>query len=332
MRRLFLRLQEVPGIEGVAVANTSLLQGGSFANPLTIQSDERIATEGTVFGLRVTPGFFSTLGIPVIAGRDFDERDTRDAEAPDADFPSAIVNESFARRYFGGRNPVGHRLGRGSGPDTPANIEIIGVVEDFSYRSLRLKESEHVFYSFWGRQSEDGTFYLKTRGEPGAAFASIRAAFGEVDPDLPVSSLTTFDDQIDRSLANERMLATLSSSFGAIALVLSMVGLYGVMSFIVTHRTQEIGVRLALGATRSAAAWFVVRDALVVIGAGTVIGLGALWALGRLVEAQLFGVQAVDGPTIAAASGLLVFVAIGAALVPAWRAASVKPTDALRLE
>ena len=128
------------------------------------------------------------------------------------------------------------------------------------------------------------------------------------------------------------MLATLSSGFGAIALLLSVVGLYGVMSFVVTHRTQEIGVRLALGATRSAVVWLIVRDALVMIGAGTAIALPCAWALRRLVEAQLFGVSAVDGPTIAAASGLLALVALGAAMLPAWRAASVSPTEALRFE
>ena len=329
MTELFERLGNVPGVEGVAAANTSLLEGGSFANPLTIQSGERIVTEGTVFGLRVTPGFFQTLGIPLIAGREFDERDTRQEGA---DFPSAIVNESFARRYFGDRNPLGYRLGRGNGPDTPTNIEIIGVIEDFSYRSLSLTESEHVFYSFWGPQSEDGTFYIRVREAAEATFASIRAAVGEVDPALPVPSLTTFEDQIDRSLRNERMLATLSSGFGAIALFLSVVGLYGVMSFVVTERTQEIGVRLALGASPRAAAWFVVRGALVMIAAGTTIGLAGMWALRRLVEAQLFGVQAVDGPTIAAATGLLTLVALGAAMLPAWRAASVDPTNTLRHE
>ena len=114
--------------------------------------------------------------------------------------------------------------------------------------------------------------------------------------------------------------------------MLSVVGLYGVMAFVVTHRTQEIGVRLALGATRATAVWLIIRDALVMIGAGTAIALPCAWALGRLVEAQLFGVRAVDGPTIALASCLLVLVALSAAMLPAWRAASVSPTEALRFE
>lgn len=331
MRGLLRKLQDVPGVEGAAVANTSLLRGGSFSRILTIQSDVRIVTDRPVYGLRVTPGFFSTLGTRVIAGRGFDERDTRDPQASTT-YRAVIVNESFARRYFGGRNPVGYRLGVGSRPDTPTNIEIVGMIEDFSYRSLRLKETEHMFFPFWDHQSEDGTVYLKVRGKPQSAFASIRAAVAELDPALPVASLATFEDQIDRSIWAERALATLSSGFGAIALLLSVVGLYGVMSFVVTHRTQEIGVRLALGATRSAAVWLIVRDALVIIGAGTAIALPCVWVLGRLIEAQLFGVRAADGPTIAAASALLAFVALGAAMLPAWRAASVSPTEALRFE
>jgi len=128
------------------------------------------------------------------------------------------------------------------------------------------------------------------------------------------------------------MLATLLGGFGSIALLLSVVGLYGVMSFVVTQRTQEIGVRMALGATRSAVVWLIVRDALVVIVVGIAIALPSAWVLRRLVEAQIFGVRAVDGPTIAGASCVLAFVALGAAMLPAWRAASIRPSDALRFE
>jgi predicted permease len=331
MRSLVRKLQSTPGIEAAAAANTSLLRGGSFSRMLTIQSDARVVTDRPVYGLRVTPGFFAALGARMIAGRDFNERDTRDAEG-NAPFRSAIVNESFARRYFGGRNPVGYRVGIGTRPDTQTGIEIVGMIEDFSYRSLRLKESEHVFFPYWDAQAEDGTVYVKVRGKPESAFPAIRAAVAELDPTLPVTSLATFEDQIARSTWTERALATLSSGFGTIALLLSVVGLYGVMSFVVTHRRREIGLRLALGATRTSAVWLVVRDALVMIGAGAAVALPCVWGLRRVVESQLFGVGAVDAPVIAAASGLLALVALGAAMIPAWRAASVSPTEALRLE
>ena len=169
-------------------------------------------------------------------------------------------------------------------------------------------------------------------GDPESAFGSIRAAVAAVDQALPVGSLTTLDAQIDRALVSERMLATLSSGFGTIALLLSMVGLYGIVSFLVVRRRQEIGVRLALGATRSAAVWLIAREAIVMIAAGTAIALPGVWALGRLVESQLFGVSAIDAPTVATATLVLALVGLCAAMLPAWRAASVNPTEALRYE
>ena len=332
MRELFRRLREAPDVESVAVANTHLLTGGATTAVMTIQADERIVTDRPVSYMRVGPGFFSTLGMQMVAGRDFDERDIRAPGSEPTPWRSVVVNESFARRYFKGRSPVGARLGMGNRPDTKTDVEIIGVVRDFSRRSLRDQELEQAFFSFWDNQSGDGAFYLKTRGRPESAFAPIRAMVAQVDPILPVFSMTTFEDQIDRSLSRERMLATLSTAFGLIALLLSVVGLYGVMSFVVTHRTQEIGVRMALGATRPAVVWLIVRDALVVIGAGIAVALPCAWVLRRLVESQIFGVGVVDGPTILAASGLLALVALGAAMLPAWRAASVSPTEALRFE
>jgi predicted permease len=332
MANLLHRLHGVPGVERAAIANASLLTGGSARRFLTIQADRRIVTERALPIMRVSPGFFATLGTPVIAGREFNEADTRDLEK--TGYRSIVVNESFARRYFGGRSPVGHFVGIGNQPDTATTIEIVGMVKDFTFRFVRDdREPEHLFFPFAeaGPLAGNGTFYVKVRGAPDSVSGSIRAAVGEVDARLPVA-LRTGDEQIDRSLRSERMLATLSSAFGAIALLLSVVGLYGVMSFVVTRRAQEIGLRLALGATRRAAVWLVIRDALIMIGAGTAVGLPAAWALRRLVQAQLYGVAAFDAPTIVFASGLLALVAVGAAMLPAWRAASISPSDALRVE
>jgi ABC-type antimicrobial peptide transport system permease subunit len=213
-------------------------------------------------------------------------------------------------------------------------VEIIGVVGGFSRRTLRDDRNslEQVFVPYWDRQSGGGAFYVTVRGKPEAAFASIRAAVAQVDPSLPVVDMITLDDRIDRSLATERMLATLSSGFGAIALLLSVVGLYGVISFVAAHRTQEIGIRMALGATRHSAVWLIARDALIMIGAGIVLALPCVWGLSRFVETQLFGVRAVDVPTVATASALLAIVALASAMLPAWRAASISPTQALRHE
>lgn len=147
---------------------------------------------------------------------------------------------------------------------------------------------------------------------------------------LPLN-LRLFDEQVDASLQSERMMATLSSAFGIVALLLAVVGLYGIMSFVVTQRTPEIGVRMALGASRATALWLIVRDAVVMIAAGTILALPAAWLSRRLVESQLFGVGAFDVPTIAMAAVLLALVGLAGAMVPAWRAASISPTEALRL-
>ncbi|HEU4629741.1 MAG TPA: ADOP family duplicated permease [Gemmatimonadaceae bacterium] len=332
MREVLRRVREIPGVTGAAVANTTMLTGGWSTRRLTIQADERIVPDRPVPYMRVGADFFRTLGAPVVAGRDFDARDVRaPGEAP-RPWRSAIVNESFVRRYLGGRSPVGHRLGVGAQPGTATDIEIVGVVRDFSRRSLRDEDVPQVFFPYWDHDSGDGAFYVRVRGAPESAFAAIRAAVAQVDPALPVSSLRTYADQVDRATWTERALARLVTAFGVTALLLSIVGLYGVMSFVVTQRRRELGVRLALGATRPAAVWLVVRDAVLMIGAGTAIALPAAWALGRLVEAQLYGIRAVAAPTIAAASGALALAALVAALVPAWRAASTSPTEALRLE
>jgi ABC-type antimicrobial peptide transport system permease subunit len=241
------------------------------------------------------------------------------------------VNESFVRRYFKGRSPIGARMGFGSSLNTVTDVEIIGVVKDFSRRNLREEDVAQAFLPFWVSDTDDGTFYARVRGGVESASASIRAAIAQVDPGMPVT-LRTYDEQIRQSLRTERMLATLSSGFGILALLLSIVGLYGVMSFVVTQRTQEIGVRLALGARRSSALWLVVRDALIMIAAGTIVALPIAWMLRRLVEAQLYDVRPFDLPTIVAASGILGAVALAAAMLPARRAASISPIEALRLE
>ena len=332
MREVDRRLREMPGVETAAVANTRMLNGGWSDAGMTIQSEERIVTQRAALYMRIGPGFFPALGTRVIAGRDFEERDIRPSDTATTPWRSVIVNESFARRYFKDRSPIGYRIGIGTGPKVNPTIEIIGVVEDFNRRNLRDEGIEHVFFPYWDRDTDNGTFYVKLRGKPDAAYASIRALVHEVDPTLPVGEPITFEEQIERSVWVEKALATLSSAFGMIALLLSVVGLYGVMSLVVTQRTQEIGVRMALGATRLSAVWLIVRDVLIITGLGTGIALPSAWVLRRLIQAQLFGVSAFDGPTIAVASCLLALVALGAATLPAWRAASVNPIDALRLE
>jgi hypothetical protein len=271
---------------------------------MTIQTDRRIVT-GNVNLNAVTPGFFSTLGIRILAGRDFDAHDSR--PPGEAGHRSAIVNEAFAKRYLAGRDRLGIPIGVGSGPNVKPDIAIVGVCASFNYRGLR-DDSEQVFFPMFEGEDAGATFYIKVRGAPEQTIPSIRRIVRQAAPRLPILWFRTLDDQVSRSLSTERLLAALSGSFGALALLLSLIGLYGVMSFVVTRRTREIGIRLALGATGASTIRLVLRDAIAMIAAGMAIALPCVAAL------------------------VLAAGALAAAFIPAWRASNVNPTDALRLD
>jgi predicted permease len=342
IRRISEGLRDSSNIQASGIARVELLVGGAWNNSLTIQSPmiragERYVTDREVQINAVTPGFFATLGARIVAGRDFNEHDALNVDAPRQSLPlsesgqrAVIVNEAFAKRYFDGRSPLGARVAMGSSPDAKPDSEIVGVVQNISYRNVR-EQWEQVFFPL-GTELTGSNFYVRFRGTSESAFRSIRAILSHADSTLPIRYFRTVDEQIDRSLNTERMLADLSSSFGTLALLLSLVGLYGVMSFVVNQRTREIGIRLALGATRVSTIWLVLRDALIMITTGTTIALPCVWALGRLVESQLYDIKPTDPVTIVAATLVLCSTALGAALVAARRAAAVSPTDALRFE
>jgi len=331
VRLIDAEVRALPIVSSSTVVRFAFLTGGSWNNPFTIQAGRRIVTDRDVHENAVSPGFFSTLGIPLLAGRTFDERDV----LPLGEYGrwrSAIVNQAFVRRYLPGVDPIGVRIGEGSGPDVQPNTVIVGVVADFNYRDLR-DDSEQILFSILeGGDERDTVFYVKVRGTPEQAFQSIRKIVLAADPQLPIVGFRTLDDQVNRSLNTERMLAAVSVAFGALALLLSLVGLYGVMSFVVTRRTREIGLRLALGATGGSAIRLILHDAVTMIAAGVAIALPCVAALGRLLESQLFGVTATDPQTVAAAALVLTAGALVAAFIPAWRASNVSPSDALRLE
>ena len=329
IRRIHDDVKALPETETAAVAAMRLLTGGSWSNPLTIEAGERFGTGRDVRLNAVSPGFFATLGARIVAGRDFEERDSLPAEGNRA--RTAIVNEAFVKRYFGGRSPLGARICLGEGPGRKPDAAIVGVVTNFSYAGVR-DESEQAYFPIFAGRPTVAHYYVRVRGTPESAFRSIRSVIQGADPSLPITYFSTVSEQVNRSLSTEWMLATVSGGFGTLALLLSLVGVYGVMSFVVTHRTREIGVRIALGASRRSALWLVLRDAVAMIAAGTAIALPCVWALGRLVESQLFGVRPTDPATVVAATVFLAFTGLGAALIPAYRASSIDPTEALRFE
>jgi predicted permease len=327
--RLDETIRHSPITQASAVVRFPLLTGGSWNDPMTIFADQRIETDRDVNLNAVTPAFFETMGIEIIAGRNFNDQDI--ASSDNTGYRSAIVSESFAKRYFGGRNPLGVRVSEGTGPNIKPTMEIVGVMSDFSYRGIR-EESEQAYFPLYEGEHPFGTFYVKLRGTPESSFAALRALVRDADPTMPMTDFRTLDEQVNRSLNTERMLATLSGSFSTLALLLSLVGLYGVMSFVVTQRRREIGIRLALGASPLSAIWLMLRDALLMILAGVAAGLPFVWAFGRIVKSQLYQVNPWDPAVIAIAVLALCLAGFCATLFPAHRASRVNPTEALRVE
>ena len=336
IRSLLDTLRTLPEVESAGLSIATLLAGGSWNQPLTLEARQRLVTKSVVHCNAVSAGFFETLGIRVIAGRDFNERDSREIESvagPQVNeraFRSAIINQSLARRYFGDMNPVGARLGIGDRPDTKTNVEIVGVVEDFAYRGLR-EMDDQAFFPYFEGGGRGGTFWVRTRTSSEAATAAVRAAVRQLDPTLPIRPRTV-DDQLDTLLVNERLLASLASAFAAVAILLAMIGVYGVMSFVVTGRTREIGIRRALGATSQATVWLILRDGIVMLMAAVSLALPVVWGLGRFIESQLFGVRAMDWPTVTGAAVVIALVALAASGMPVRRAVSVSPVEALRYQ
>ena len=331
LQTLLSRLRSRPDVASAAVGTAALLGGGGWNQSMTIAAGQRTATERPVHLTAVTPGYFETLGARVLAGRDFTERDALHLVAPiqpgaTRSFRSAIVNEQFVRHYLAGRSPIGVQIGLGIEPNAPTDIEVVGVVSNFSYSGLRETEDQ-AFFPFFEGGFSGGLIYV--RGRAGSAGATLQATVRQLDPSVRVS-VETMDDQIDRALTNERLLAELASAFAVLAVVLVIVGVYGVMSFVVTRRTREIGIRIALGASPSSTTWMFVRETAAMLLVGIAIAFTIVSAVGRLVESELFGVKPLDGMTIAGAALLVAIVSLAAIAVPIRRAMSISPSEALR--
>ena len=261
---------------------------------------------------------------PILAGRDFDDRDTKTSA------PVAIVNESAARKFFPGVNAIGRHFTK---PSQAAPIEIVGIVKDSKYESLR----EVIPPTFFlpavqvppRVQAEE--FLIRTSIPPSALIPSVRSAIRELNSEVPLN-IHTLADQVADNLVQERLLATLSGFFGGLALLLSMVGLYGVLSYFVTQRQVEFGIRMALGAERGSILRLVMRDVVVVLAVGVATGLAAALASVKMLERMLFGLEPRDAMTMAAAACLLSGMALLAGYLPARRATRADPMIALRSE
>jgi predicted permease len=248
-------------------------------------------------------------------------------------FGVVVVNESFARKYFGEEDPIGRRIGFGSNPNTPTPIRIVGVVRDAKYSDIRADAPRQLFFPYLADETPGGfTAYVRSTLPPDATLGAARQVLRQLDPNLPLAEPRTLEQQVRGALGRERLMATLSAAFGVLATLLAVIGLYGVMAYTVSRRTREIGVRMALGAAAADIRWMVIREAMAVTAVGIALAVPLAWWLSRLVTSQLYGVAPTDPLTVAAAVTLLALVCLMAGLLPSARAARVEPTTALRYE
>jgi predicted permease len=327
-QRLVDRLRELPSVESAGLAVVAIMEGNEWDSTISVEGYRTAEGEDMNPHFNsISPGYFETLGLAVRAGRDFDERDRMGANQ------SVIVNETFARKYFPEGSPLGYHIAWGDGPNVKLDMEIVGVVQDAKYEDLRDEVPRQVYVDY--QQSEwstEMTAYVRTATASEAMFATIREEVRKLDAAMPIFDMNTMEDQLDRSLSVERLVALLSSAFGFLATLLAFLGLYGVTAFGVTRRSAEIGLRMALGARGGSVVGMVLKEVAILAAAGVGIALPLAWWLSELVESQLYGVAPRDPFTLALATLGLLSVALAAGAVPALRASRVSPVSVLRYE
>jgi predicted permease len=331
-QRILERLRAVPGVESATIAQLPYLSNNVENDeflPEGQQKDEN--KDQSAFSNVVGENFFAVMGIPILAGRGFTVQDTLSSPRV------AVITQKLAARAFPGVNPIGRHFHSHEAliAGKPGDwIEIVGICADTRYQNLR-EDNPGIFYEPYA-QSDDlsggMTYELRTRLPLQSLAPALRRTVQSIDPDLPVQDLRTQQEQIDATMQQERILAALTAGFASLALLLACVGVYGTMAYSVAQRTNEIGIRLALGAKPQQVLAMVLREAAGLSAAGLAAGLGAALLLTRLVRSMLFGLQPTDPLSLAGRAALLVFVALAASWIPAHRAARVQPMDALRHE
>jgi predicted permease len=319
--RLRTEIARIPGVQSISQSGIGLMTGRSriccFAIPgYTPAADERMALRTN----DVTPSYFATVGMTMVEGRTFTEADTMSKPRP------LIVNETLVRKYFGGKSPIGQSLALGS-----SRNPIVGVVADARYDGLRLPTEPLVFWPARG----DGpmqSIEVRAVSDSRSIAAGVRRAIAAVDPRLPLHEVYTVEQLLDSALAQERLMARLSGFFGALVLVLACVGIYGLLAQLVARRTNEIGIRMALGAQGRQITTLVLRETALLVVPGLLLGLAAAFATTRLAAALLFEISPTDPASMILAPLCLTLAALAAAWLPARRAATITPLTALRQE
>ena len=319
------RVAAIPGVRAVGLSQVALLSGS--VNQTGIFLERRTYAPGESEELHrivASPGFFDALGLPILLGRGFTDRDVEGAPRV------ALLNRTAALKLFGDENPIGQRYG--SSPEQRTQVEIVGVVGDAKYNSVRDAPPPTMFVPYRQAGVPAAMFEVRTAGDPMAIVGAIREAVRQVDPNMPVTNISTQAEQISQRYQQEQLFARAYALFGGLAVLIASVGLFGLMSYSVARRTNEIGIRMALGAQPGRVLGLVMRESMLLVLAGAGLGLAGAFAAGRFVASQLYGVTPLDPLSFAGATLALLVVGAAAAAIPARRASQVDPLIALRAE
>jgi predicted permease len=329
---LFIRMEEelaaIPGVTAVSVDLVGVLGGSSWGNDVAVEGYEwEPGVDANSRFNRVGPGFFSTLGMPLVAGREFDASDGDGA--PEV----AVVNEAFARKFGLESDAVGKWMSNHGGNSTELDIQIVGVVADAKYSDVK-DAVPPVFFLPYRQDREIGSvnFYVRTGLAPEQIMGQITPLVSRMDSDLPVDDLKTLEQQVAENVFLDRLISTLSAAFALLATILAAVGLYGVLAYTVSQRTREIGLRMALGAGKDSVRSMVLKQVGRLVLIGGLVGVVAALGLGRAAQSLLFGMEGYDGLVVGIVAVLLGLVGFGAGYIPAVRASRVDPMQALRYE
>jgi len=327
--RLLNGIRTLPGVRSASISGTQPISPGSWTSPIFVQGYTPAPNENIMTFLnRVSPSYLDTVGIPVLQGRSIGREDTPTS------MKAVLINQSVAKHFFPHGDAIGHQFTIAD-PSVPGVWRIVGIVGDAKYGPLRDEQKRMIYLPLEQLTADDHFAYsiqVRAEGDPKNIESEIRTALAEVDPDLPLLKVRTISQEVDSFVENERLISQLANFFSLLALSLACIGLYGVLTYTVVKRTNEIGIRMALGARTEGILWMVLRESLLLLAAGIAVGIPATVGVARIVRSQLFGLSSFDAATFMTAIGAIAIVILIAAYLPARRAAKVDPMVALRYE